>query len=137
MTPTAQKASCCAPATNDTVTTKGAVVSSATNKTRDPVCGMVVDPANAKDRAEHDGQTLYFCCVGCKAKFLADPARFLKAAEQSVTAAPDAPTASPTADTIYTCPMHPQIRRNAPGSCPICGMALEPAGIPRSRRHES
>jgi len=132
MTPTAQKASCCAPATNDTVTTKGAVVSSATNKTRDPVCGMVVDPTNAKDRAEHDGQTLYFCCVGCKAKFLADPARFLKAAEQSVTAAPDAPTASPTADTIFTCPMHPQIRSNAPGSCPICGMALEPAGIPQA-----
>jgi YHS domain-containing protein len=96
------------------------------------VCGIVVDPINAKDRAEHDGQTLYFCRGGCKAKFLADPAQFLKAAEQSVVAVSDAPLALPAAGTIFTCPMHPQIRRNAPGSCPICGMTLEPAGVPQA-----
>jgi len=132
MPPTAQKASCCVPATNVTAAPKAAAVAIATNKTRDPVCGMVVGPINAKDQAEHDGQTLYFCCSGCKAKFLADPARFLKTAEQSVAAAPDAPVGRPTAGTIFTCPMHPQIRRSAPGSCPICGMSLEPAGVPQA-----
>ena len=96
---------------------------------RDPVCGMVVNPATAKHRAEHDGHAYYFCCDGCKAKFLADPARFLKPADKGVPAAPPTPI---TAGTIYTCPMHPQIRRDAPGSCPICGMALEPEGIPEA-----
>src|SRR6185312_441668 len=82
----------------------------------DPVCGMSVDPATAKHKAEHGGQTYYFCCNGCKTKFTADPNKYLKprAPEPAVEGA------------IYTCPMHPQIRQPGPGSCPICGMALEP-----------
>jgi Cu+-exporting ATPase len=130
MTPPTQKPCCCVPATNDSDSTKGGVAANATGQTRDPVCGMVVDPATAKHRAEHDGQTYYFCCDGCKAKFLADPTRVLKPADKGVPRVPETPAAPLTAGTIYTCPMHPQIRRNAPGSCPICGMALEPEGIP-------
>lgn len=86
----------------------------------DPVCGMTVDPATAVHRAEHGGQRFFFCSAGCKAKFEAAPERYLG----PKTAAPAAP-----AGTIYTCPMHPQIRQVGPGSCPICGMALEPATV--------
>jgi Cu+-exporting ATPase len=93
---------------------------------------MLVDPGTAKHRVEHDGQTHYFCCDGCKAKFLADPGRFLKPADKGVPSVPGAQMAPLTAGTIYTCPMHPQIRRNAPGSCPICGMALEPERVPEA-----
>jgi P-type Cu+ transporter len=84
----------------------------------DPVCGMKVDPEKAKHRAEHAGTTYYFCSTGCRSKFVADPAAYLKPA-------PAAPPPA-AAGTIYTCPMHPQIRQVGPGSCPICGMALEP-----------
>ena len=83
----------------------------------DPVCGMAVDPAAAKHRTDHGGETFYFCSAGCRTKFEADPAAYL-------TKAPAPPPADPGA--IYTCPMHPEIRRTGPGSCPICGMALEP-----------
>src|SRR5690242_2486923 len=69
----------------------------------DPVCGMRVDPAAGKPSAEHDGQTYHFCCEGCRNKFLAEPERYLGPAKP---AAPPAP-----AGTIYTCPMHPQIRQ--------------------------
>ncbi|MDP8984811.1 MAG: heavy metal translocating P-type ATPase [Pseudomonadota bacterium] len=93
---------------------------------------MIVKPATAKHRAEHEGQTYYFCGDCCKAKFLADPTRFLKPADKGAPAAPAAPVVPAPAGTIYTCPMHPQIRRDAPGSCPICGMALEPEGIPEA-----
>ena len=86
---------------------------------KDPVCGMSVDPASAKRSAKFAGQTYYFCCAGCRDKFLAEPQRYLGGAPAE--AAPSAP-----AGTIYTCPMHPEIRRVGPGSCPICGMALEP-----------
>jgi Cu+-exporting ATPase len=130
MTPTTQKACCCAPAADDSGATKEVAVSIAAGKARDPVCGMAVDPGTTKHRAEHGGQTHYFCCDGCKAKFLADPARFLKPADKGVPRVQGTPTAPLAADTSYTCPMHPQIRRHAPGSCPICGMALEPEGIP-------
>ena len=86
---------------------------------KDPVCGMDVDPAASKHRAEHGGTTFHFCCAGCKAKFDADPARYLAAAaDAAADAAPDG--------AIYTCPMHPEIRQVGPGACPICGMALEP-----------
>src|SRR5262245_14895900 len=85
---------------------------------KDPVCGMTVDPATAKHRAEHAGRTYYFCSAGCRAKFEADPAKYLKPVP--------APAAPVPAGTIYTCPMHPEIRQVGPGSCPICGMALEP-----------
>jgi Cu+-exporting ATPase len=84
----------------------------------DPVCGMKVDPHTAKHRAEHAGGTYYFCSAGCRGKFVADPARYL--------AGSAAPPAAIPEGTIYTCPMHPEIRQVGPGSCPICGMALEP-----------
>jgi Cu+-exporting ATPase len=85
---------------------------------KDPVCGMAVDPASAKHQVEHEGQTFYFCSAGCKARFVADPARYTSPAP-----VPAAPTHD---EREYTCPMHPQIRQKGPGSCPICGMALEP-----------
>jgi P-type Cu+ transporter len=103
--------------------------------TKDPVCGMSVDPATAKHKSEHAGATYYFCCAGCRGKFVADPARYLAEPAHAPSRAPHdhahhpSPSPSPTstpADTIYTCPMHPEIRQEHPGSCPICGMALEP-----------
>ncbi|KAF0136396.1 MAG: Cu2+-exporting ATPase [Xanthobacteraceae bacterium] len=84
---------------------------------RDPVCGMTVDPAKTPHHADHAGHTQHFCSVGCRDKFAADPERYL---------APTQPTVSMPEGTVYTCPMHPQIRQIGPGSCPICGMALEP-----------
>lgn len=90
------------------------------NDVKDPVCGMRVDPHTAKFRAMHDGRPYYFCSEGCRVKFVAEPARYL-------AAKPDAAMAS--AEAIYTCPMHPEIRQVGPGSCPICGMALEPVTI--------
>jgi Cu+-exporting ATPase len=85
---------------------------------KDPVCGMDVDPHTAKHRAEHAGRTYYFCAAGCRTKFLADPAKYLSPAEQRHAPVPEG--------TIYTCPMHPEVRQIGPGACPICGMALEP-----------
>ena len=84
----------------------------------DPVCGMTVDPATSKHRFDHKGTTYHFCSAGCRTKFAADPAKYLE--KES------APAAEVPAGTIYTCPMHPEIRQVGPGSCPICGMALEP-----------
>ncbi len=88
---------------------------------RDPVCGMAVDPATAQHCAEHDGTAYYFCSATCSAKFIAEPAKYLKPSQPA--AASDA-----SKNVIYTCPMHPQIRRSEPGNCPICGMTLEPVG---------
>ena len=88
----------------------------------DPVCGMRVDPLKSPHRFEHDGRTFHFCGAGCQTKFANDPGRYL------APRAEPAPAPAGT-DTIYTCPMHPEIRRRGPGSCPICGMALEPAVI--------
>ncbi|MBA2918759.1 heavy metal translocating P-type ATPase [Sphingomonas sp. MAH-20] len=84
----------------------------------DPVCGMTVDPAKTPHHAEHDGQAYHFCSAGCRTKFAADPEAYLGGKPR-----PE-PKATPGA--IWTCPMHPQIRREGPGTCPICGMALEP-----------
>ncbi|MDB5546519.1 MAG: haloacid dehalogenase, partial [Hyphomicrobiales bacterium] len=89
-------------------------------KVQDPVCGMQVDPATAKHRAEHAGKTYFFCSAKCREKFIAEPAKYLHEGGPG-SKAPAAP-----AGTIYTCPMHPQIRQVGPGNCPICGMALEP-----------
>ncbi len=88
---------------------------------RDPVCGMTVDPATAKHKTSHGGQDYYFCSAGCRTKFESDPGRYLNKAE--------APPPKAAAGTIYTCPMHPEIRQDHPGACPICGMALEPLTI--------
>ncbi|HLF22055.1 MAG TPA: heavy metal translocating P-type ATPase, partial [Aestuariivirga sp.] len=86
----------------------------------DPVCGMSVDPHAAKHKADHGGRPYYFCSAGCRTKFIADPQKYLdpEAAKATVEPVPEG--------TIYTCPMHPEIRQVGPGSCPICGMALEP-----------
>ncbi len=94
---------------------------------RDVVCGMTVNPATAKWKTKHDERTLYFCSERCLGKFEADPAHYLHP-HPTTPAKPAAPT--PTASgTKYTCPMHPQIVRDAPGACPICGMALEPTVV--------
>jgi Cu+-exporting ATPase len=90
-------------------------------KVLDPVCGMSVDPQTSRHRYEHDGATYHFCSAGCRTKFAANPDAYLK---KSDTAA--GPVPSDMAAAIYTCPMHPEIRQQGPGSCPICGMALEP-----------
>jgi P-type Cu+ transporter len=87
----------------------------------DPVCGMTVKTADTPNKARHDDHTYYFCSTRCIAKFSAEPLRYLKPA-----AAPSA-AASAAKGTVYTCPMHQQIRQVGPGICPICGMALEPA----------
>ena len=120
---------CCGPVANYPDVMKGDTPSKVQGQTHDPVCGMLVDPVTAKNRADHDCQTYYFCCGGCKVKFLAEPAQYLTSDAKPPPAVPAAPSVR---GTIYTCPMHPQIRRNAPGSCPICGMALEPEGIPEA-----
>jgi Cu+-exporting ATPase len=84
---------------------------------RDPVCGMTVDPATSQHRFDYRGETFHFCSAGCQTKFAADPQKYLDDSK---------PKAAVPEGTIYTCPMHPQIRKVGPGSCPICGMALEP-----------
>jgi len=82
----------------------------------DPVCGMTVDPHTAQHRATHRGDTYHFCSAGCRTIFVANPQKYLSGRR-----------AEPTREgTLYTCPMHPEIRQIGPGSCPICGMALEP-----------
>src|SRR4051794_11168646 len=93
----------------------------------DPVCGMTLTVATARHTARHGGHTHYFCNPKCLAKFTAGPERYLKPA--GAVARSPAPPASSPAGTIYTCPMHPQIRQAGPGSCPICGMALEPEEV--------
>ena len=89
----------------------------------DPVCGMTVDTSAGKPRHDHDGETYHFCGQGCCDRFAADPQHYLSGAH--LEAAANAP-----AGTMFTCPMDPEIIQEGPGSCPVCGMALEPMGIP-------
>jgi Cu+-exporting ATPase len=124
---------------------------------QDPVCHMKVDPAKARAQAEHQGKTYYFCCAGCAQKFQAEPERYLApktatgaglvqlgagknlAAGTAASArgatqiapAPAKPVAAPPAvsGTVYTCPMDPEVRQAGPGTCPKCGMDLEPEVI--------
>jgi Cu+-exporting ATPase len=111
----------------------------------DPVCGMKVDLTKAPRHAEHAGTTYYFCSAGCREKFVRNPESYLdktaaSASEESAaSAASEAMPAMPAisassapaapAGAVYTCPMHPEIVRDRPGSCPICGMALEPKTV--------
>lgn len=88
---------------------------------KDPVCGMSVDPHNAEHRSKHGGKTFYFCSSGCESKFDKNPEKYLN--EQNKPTEPVAP------GTMFTCPMHPEIRQQGPGDCPICGMALEPEEV--------
>src|SRR5688572_12322997 len=110
----------------------------------DPVCGMTVNPATAKFRADHDGHTYHFCSAGCQAKFTANPAKYLagerepmghghvhghQGKSKDLPLRRDLSRRGQAEDVEYTCPMHPEVRQMGPGSCPICGMALEPAVI--------
>jgi len=116
-------------------------------KQRDPVCGMTIDPSKAAGKVEHAGKTYYFCSTRCAERFSKEPAKFLAApgaarmehghassqlAEehaQSVAPSSADATAPVKKATRYTCPMHPEIVRLGPGTCPICGMALEPMDV--------
>lgn len=89
----------------------------------DPVCGMKVDADDARFEAEEGGQRFVFCSAGCQAKFEADPKRFLKPPDEQATGSAEAARRQ---GTVYVCPMDPEIRQQEPGSCPKCGMALEP-----------
>ncbi len=107
----------------------------------DPVCGMDIDPATAAGSVEHEGKTIYFCSRHCVAKFQADPSRYTTPARPTLahpglvvlnpavpaSLAPPAPPVPP--GTKYPCPMDPEIVRDGPGACPICGMALEPMTV--------
>jgi Cu+-exporting ATPase len=119
---------------------------------RDPVCGMTVDPARAKYTLAQGGKTFYFCGAGCLEKFRADPARYSGASESAgigpagsippgltplvATPAPHFPAPAAPSAAQYTCPMHPEIVSDAPGACPICGMALEPQTLTASDEME-
>jgi len=98
--------------------------------TIDPVCGMSVDPAAGKPTHEHRGTTYHFCSSGCRERFAADPERYLGGHRESLGRAPLSPRPAPAAASAsagaWTCPMHPEVVRAGPGSCPLCGMALEP-----------
>lgn len=91
----------------------------------DPVCGMEVgaDPTRS---ADYRNTRYYFCCTGCRDSFLASPERYLQAPPPLPSEATPLSAPATNADTLYTCPMHPQVRQSGPGSCPLCGMALEP-----------
>jgi len=129
-------------------------------KEKDPVCGMLVDPAGAKATHEHAGKTYYFCCPGCKEKFKAEPAKYLMtktlvgiapmsaprpiqivpapAPQATIALAVSAKAPTAAAKTIpneFTCPMDPEVRQPGPGECPKCGMALEPtiAALPETK----
>lgn len=84
----------------------------------DPVCGMKVDPHKTSHHAQHAGEDFHFCSARCRERFESDPDKYLSSDGKDESPAPTG--------TIYTCPMHPQIRQEGPGACPICGMALEP-----------
>jgi Cu+-exporting ATPase len=94
----------------------------------DPVCGMTVDPATAAGKFDYPGQTYYFCSKHCLHSFSADPAKYLSAKPSSLAQIVDPKKIAEreTGHAKYTCPMHPQIVRDGPGSCPLCGMALVP-----------
>lgn len=97
---------------------------------KDPVCGMTVSPTSPHE-AQFEGVIYRFCCAGCRTKFLADPHRYLQPDAGAASHAAHRATSKKEAraDAIYTCPMHPEVRQIGPGSCPICGMALEPLEI--------
>lgn len=105
-------------------------------KVKDPVCGMVIDPAKAAAKTEYKGQTIYFCNLKCEQKFLASPETYM-GLEGVVNTTPSNTPVSVTG--LYTCPMHPEIIQDHPGDCPKCGMALEPvmpSADPNAENHE-
>lgn len=92
----------------------------------DPVCGMKVDPAKAAAAEEHNGVSYFFCGLGCAAKFRADPAKYLQLGARQASSPP---VTRAELGTEYICPMDPEVSKLGPGSCPKCGMALEPATL--------
>src|SRR5437867_1405032 len=97
----------------------------------DPVCGMTVYARQAAAACEHEGRRYYFCASGCLQRFQSDPGKYLRAKEEPTQATKVAPrsTIDESASSgagVFTCPMHPEVRQDGPGSCPRCGMALEP-----------
>ena len=104
-----------------------------TDMAKDPVCGMTVDPAKSAGHADYDGTTYHFCSKNCLSKFKAEPSKFVAvhgpAEDPAHHLTQTHANKEASADAIYTCPMHPDIRQKGPGSCPICGMALEPVEI--------
>lgn len=89
---------------------------------KDPVCGMMIDPLSAKGgNTQHNGETFYFCNPKCKTKFEAEPLKYLSPQAERLQKV--------DSEAVYTCPMHPEVRQKGPGSCPICGMALEPEEV--------
>src|SRR5579872_5910970 len=105
-------------------TSPGSAFAIITDRVKDPVCGMTVDPASAAGSYEYGGKKWYFCNVRCLEKFRTAPQKYTGAKSEAALHEPP-----PAAGATYTCPMHPEILRNGPGSCPICGMALEPRTV--------
>src|SRR5678816_4472864 len=109
----------------------------------DPVCGMTVDPEHAAGSFEYEGKTYHFCSTHCVHRFRENPEAFLNKPDvnkpdvQPIGITRQAPP-KPKPDQKYTCPMHPEIIRDGPGNCPICGMALEPltASLEEEENHE-
>jgi Cu+-exporting ATPase len=95
----------------------------------DPVCGMKVRPDRAAGKVEHGGRTYFFCSKSCAERFHENPERYLNSDAGSVSPEPAERPELAREGAVYTCPMHPQIVRDGPGSCPICGMALEPRTV--------
>ena len=99
----------------------------------DPVCGMTAGPESASGSYEYNGRIYYFCSPGCRQKFQTDPERFLSRIPDvsvppiAIERKPGEATAPPAQ--TYTCPMHPEVKRDMPGACPKCGMALEPVEV--------
>ena len=109
---------------------QGQVSSDTSPVLKDPVCGMTVTAASPH-QFQHDGRTVYFCSAGCKARFASSPAKYavgsaVSDAHEGAMGSGEAPSSANGVTSIYTCPMHPEIRQDHPGVCPKCGMALEP-----------
>jgi len=102
------------------------------DEVRDPVCGMTVDPKRTPHRHRlENGSTLHFCSTGCRDKFVANPDRYLgRASLDEAAVAPDRSMHPESHEgAMWTCPMHPEVRRFEPAECPECGMALEPMAV--------
>ena len=100
----------------------------AASAVKDPVCGMKIDPDTAAATEVYRGQTVHFCSTHCRQKFIAEPTRYVDGL------APAVPQPSSTQAAEYTCPMHPEVRQPGPGSCPKCGMDLEPTRPAATKR---
>jgi Cu+-exporting ATPase len=132
-----KKNGCCGGGHNHPPAAQGPAHASNAQHAIDPVCGMTVDPSATAFHFESDGTIHHFCSAGCQAKFSADPQKFLAVGtgksvmdkRNGCCGGGHKPAPAAATGTLYTCPMHPQIRQEGPGACPICGMALEPLQV--------